>query len=185
MIKGCRYDEIRSLYVEQLAYIWVEDSTETTRTSIEKKVDSFVEGGLEHAAEMVSALWKMVNKDGDVKAPSNTSPAVSSLPVHVAWRVLILPDQATQVKSPAHWDSVKVAFIKSIRTGVFFDRKYWARHSTSGDTLRPVYFSSTIMNDKAEQVNKSASEYLHCTTEALNVLSGKIPDRSECSQKQF
>ena len=77
--------------------------------------------------------------------------------------VLIPPDQATQIKSPAHWDSVKVAFIKSIRTGVFFDRKYWVRHSTSGDALRPVYFSSTIMNDKAEQVNKSALEYVPFT----------------------
>ncbi|KAF9785433.1 hypothetical protein BJ322DRAFT_830356 [Thelephora terrestris] len=132
-----QYDEIRSLYVEQLAYTWVEDSTEATRTSIEKKVDSFVEGDLEHAAEMVSTLWKMVNKDGDIKAPSNTSPTT------------------TQVKSPAHWDSVKIALIKSIRTGVFFDRKYLTRHSISGDGLKPVYFSSTIMKDKTEQVKKS------------------------------
>ena len=71
--------------------------------------------------------------------------------------VLIPPDQATQIKSPAHWDSVKIALIKSIRTGAFFDRKYWARHSTSGDVLKPVYFSSTIMKDKREHIKMCTS----------------------------
>ena len=48
-----------------------------TRASVEKKIDSFVEEGVEHATEMLSALWEIVNKDGDVKAPTNTSSAVS------------------------------------------------------------------------------------------------------------
>ena len=34
--------------------------------------------------------------------------------------------------------------------------KYWARHSTVGDGLKPVYFSSVIMGDKAQQINKCA-----------------------------
>ena len=72
-----RYDEIRSLYVDQLAFVWMEDSTtETTRASVDKKIDSFAEGDLEHATEMLSALLEIVNKDNDVNAPSNT-PAVS------------------------------------------------------------------------------------------------------------
>ena len=78
-MERCRYDEIRSLYVQQLAYIWVDDSTDATRTSIDKKIDSFVQGDLEHAAETVSALWKIVNEDGDIKTPTNTTPAVSPL----------------------------------------------------------------------------------------------------------
>jgi len=56
----------------------MEDSTtEKTRASINKKIDGFVEEGLEHATEMLSALWEIANKDGDVKAPANTSTAVS------------------------------------------------------------------------------------------------------------
>lgn len=69
------------MFVEQLAYVWVEDSTEATRASIEKKIDSFVKGDLEHAAETVSGLWKAVNEDGEVKAPFLTLPAVSYAPV--------------------------------------------------------------------------------------------------------
>ena len=73
-----RYDEIRNLYIEQLAYVWMDDSTtEATRASVDMKIDSFVKGDLEHAAEAVSALLEIANKTGDIMAPSNTSPAVS------------------------------------------------------------------------------------------------------------
>ena len=73
-----RYDEMRSLYVNQLASVWMNDSTtETTRTSFNKEIDNFVNGKLEHASEMLSALLEIVSKDGDINAPSGASPAVS------------------------------------------------------------------------------------------------------------
>ena len=82
--KRCRYDDVRSLYVDQLAFIWMEDSTtETTRAGVDKKIDSFAEGDLEHAAEMLSALWEIVNKDGDIKAPAKTSSTVSPFRFHL------------------------------------------------------------------------------------------------------
>jgi len=131
-----RYQEIRSLYIQQLAFVWMEDSTtESTRISVNQMIDSFVEGDLDYATEMLSALWEIANKDGDVKAPSNTAPAI------------------TKVTSPGRWLHVKSALIKSIREGVFFDRKYWVRHSKAGDALRPIYLSSTIMCDKIQQLN--------------------------------
>ena len=59
----------------------MEDSTtEVTRVGVNKKIDDFVEGALEHATEILSALWEIVSKDGDITVPSNTSPAVSPLP---------------------------------------------------------------------------------------------------------
>lgn len=73
-----RYDEIKSLYINQLASVWMEDSTtEATQASVEKKIDSFVEGDLEHATGMLSALWEVVNNDKNIGAPSNTSSVVS------------------------------------------------------------------------------------------------------------
>ena len=77
LIKERRYDEIRNLYVEQLAYMSVEDLTEATRTRIEKKIESLADGDLEHAAETVSALWGSVKGDGDLKAPLSTLSPVS------------------------------------------------------------------------------------------------------------
>lgn len=67
--------------------------------------------------------------------------------------------QTAPATGPVRWASVKIALIKSIRNGVFFDRKYWARHSKTGDVLKPVYFSSIIMDDKAQQLNNGASEF--------------------------
>ena len=155
-----RYEEMKDLYVNQLATVWINDSTaETTRVSFDKKIDSFVKGDVEHAAEMLSALWDIMNKDGDIIAPSNTSPAVSLfrsyLPPCCAG-MLTSHGQTIQVASPAHWTSVKIALIKSVRKGVFFDRKYWARHSKAGHVLKPVYFSSIVMGDKAQRLNYSA-----------------------------
>ena len=84
-------------------------------------------------------------------------------------------NQATKVTSPAHWASVKIALIKSMRTGVFFDRKYWARHSKSGDVLKPVYFSSIIMSDKAQELNNCALKFGYGFADVLRVSSGKTP----------
>ena len=161
--KGRRYDEIRSLYVGQLAYTWATDSTEATRTSIEKKIDRFIEGDLEHAVEALFALLEIPAKSRYISAPSNTSPAPAVSPSRISVflsyaELLVLHNQITQVKSPAHWDPVKTALIISIRNGVFFDRKYWARHSKGGDLLKPVYFSSTIMSDKAQQLKSRTSK---------------------------
>jgi hypothetical protein len=75
-----------------------------------------------------------------------------------------------KVTSPAHWSSVKVTFIKSMCTGIFFNRKYWARYSKSGGVLKPVYFSSIIMGDKAQHLNNCALKFRCKFAEALSVL---------------
>jgi len=67
--------------------------------------------------------------------------------------VLTLRNQPSPVIGPAHWTSVKIALIKSIRTGVLFDRKYWVRHSKTGNVLRPIYFSSIVLGDKTQELN--------------------------------
>ena len=72
-----RYDEMKNLYVNKLATAWINDSAaETTRVSFDKKIDSFVKGDLEHATEMLSTLWEIINKNGDMTVPLNISPTV-------------------------------------------------------------------------------------------------------------
>jgi hypothetical protein len=77
--------------------------------------------------------------------------------------------QTTRPSSPAHWAYVKEALIKSIRQGVFFDRKYWARHSKTGHVLKPIYFSNTIMSDKAQQLDKRASKFWYGFAKVLRI----------------
>jgi hypothetical protein len=82
LTKGCRYDEVRSLYVKQLAYVLVEDWTGEMRMRVEKKFDIFAEGNLQYATGTVSALWELVKHDMDINAPSITS-AVSVFRVSI------------------------------------------------------------------------------------------------------
>ena len=68
--------------------------------------------------------------------------------------------QTAESISPAHWTAVKIALIKSIGKGVFFDRKYWARHSNPRGVFKPVYFSSIIMGDRVQQLNGCESKFV-------------------------
>ena len=79
----CSYDELRTLYLGQLAFLWMEDSTtEATRVSVDQKIDSFAEGDLEHATEIILALLDITTKDGDIKSPAGTPP---NLIVRSSW----------------------------------------------------------------------------------------------------
>lgn len=53
-----------------------DSAAELIRARVNQKIDSFVEGDLEHATETISAFWEIANKDGDIKAPTAS---VSSL----------------------------------------------------------------------------------------------------------
>jgi len=88
-------------------------------------------------------------------------------------------NQAAQVTSPTHWASVKTALIKSIRNGVFFDRKYWARHSKTRDVLKPVYFTSIVMGDKVQRLNNLV-KYLKGRNPPINDLEGAVNIDSDC-----
>ena len=163
----------------------MEDSTtKATRVSVGKMIDTFVEGDLAHATEMLCTLWEIANKDGDIPAPPGASPGVSSLPSRRYKGMLISHYQVIWAGPPAYWASVKIALIKSIHKGVFFDRKYWARHSKRGEILKPVYFSSIVMGDKVEQLNNCASNFDCKLVEALRVSSGEMPQRSKPSRKR-
>jgi hypothetical protein len=74
-----RYDEVGNLYLEQLAYVWMEDSTtKATCDSVNQKIDNFAESGLGHATEIIVALLEIANKDEDIKSPANASFVVRS-----------------------------------------------------------------------------------------------------------
>lgn len=64
------------------------------------------------------------------------------------------------------WNAFQTAIVKSIREGVFFDRKYWAQNPAEGGALKAIYFSSIIAGDKLK-----ACECGHVTS-ARNCDSG-------------
>lgn len=136
----------------------------------------------DHPTRTLSSWWNIFNEDDDTTTPSITLSAVSP-PSSVVCRNTS-HNRTPQDTSPTHWASVKIALIKSIRYGIFFDRKYWARHSKAGEILKPIYFSSVIMDDKARQLNNCTSKFPYRYTEALRTPSGKIPQGSKHSRER-
>ena len=79
----------------------MEDSTtETTRASVDKKIDIFVEGDLEHAIEILSALWEVAYSDREIKAPANTPSAVSPFQFYLLARVM--RECSLRIPTPDH-----------------------------------------------------------------------------------
>ena len=153
-----RYDEIRNLYVERLGFVWMEDSTAAmTRASVKTKIKHFAKGDLEHATEMLSALWGTANGDKEVEAHPGPLADIGMERVEEYEEICPSEDYRSPTRDPAYLASANVALIKSVRKGVFFDRRYWARHSKAGDMLKPVYFSSTTMKCMMERLNECAS----------------------------
>jgi hypothetical protein len=77
----------------------------------------------------LSLLWRTINQSSDT---STTTISDSPPPVCPFFKV----------------EALEEAIVKSIREGVFFDRKCWVRCSKSRDVLKALYFSSTIVDDK-------------------------------------
>lgn len=74
-----RYDEIRSIYADQLVRVWMKDSTaKAIGVSVDEKINRFVDEGLNHATEMLSLLWEIANDDSRIiRSLPNTSSPVS------------------------------------------------------------------------------------------------------------
>jgi len=74
-----RYDEIRTIQVDHLASVRFgadEGNTKNLCDKIDEKVDAYASGNLGHAAEAVSLLWEVSQKDrhpGPTARATNTS----------------------------------------------------------------------------------------------------------------
>ena len=92
-------------------------------------------------------------------------------------------NQTVQVRSHTNWAPVKIALIKSIHKGILFDRKYWAKRLKTGDILKPIYFSSTIMGDKTQKLNGRALGFRCMRSGLLFVSSDQMSQGQKCSHR--
>ena len=158
--------------MERLASVWAEDSTEKIRAGVRVKIGSFVEGNLERASEILCALLDIARKDKAIPVPVDSLQEVSSLQPCILFLVCLLQHQDRAVpQTPYRWDSLTTALIKSVRTGVFFDKKCWARNR---NILKPLYFSSIIMEDKAHELGKCELKFIFRGSKALSIPSGEV-----------
>ena len=118
---------------------------------IDEKVDSFANGNLNHAVDAITLLWKLSRGD---KRPYFASPAAANFFGQSPLTTNPSTHRQGQVTSSlVNWKSVEIALIKSIREGIFFDRKYWARNSKAARALRPLYISSIAAGECLPYIN--------------------------------
>jgi len=136
LTRGCRYDDIREACVTQLLSALRNDTTgKKTWAKVCDVVDAHFKGDLEHVADTLSLLWRTANKVDDTATTFDGTPSV---------RVFPTPND------PTGWNVLQTALAKSIREGVFFDRKCWALHSRKGNAFKAMYFSSVIIGNELE-----------------------------------
>ena len=119
------------------------------------KIDSYVNGDLDHAVDTMTLLWKLSKGRGsapsrrpDEDKVSNASPLTSSSTVTNLGTHL----QQEPTPASANWECIEIALIKSIREGTFFDKRYWTRQSKTARALRPVYLSTIIVGGYLQRI---------------------------------
>ena len=121
---------------------------------IDKKMHCYANGELDHAMDTMTLLWKLskgtISSSNRPRKVSHVSPLTRSFTV----TNLGTHPQPDPPSTPANWERVEMALIKSIRQGAFFDKRYWTRQSKTGRALRPVYLSSIIAGERLQYVNR-------------------------------
>ena len=120
---------------------------------IDEKVDSYANGDLDHAVNAVTLLWKL--SKGDKRSPPLSPVATNSVSQPSLTAHPPAHRQGQHPPYPAKWTrrSIRMAFIKSIREGIFFDRKYWTRNSKTSRALRPLHISSIVASEYLSHID--------------------------------
>jgi hypothetical protein len=134
-----RYDEIRTLQVNHLRYVWSSGSSEESKTlhkNLDKKIDSYAAGELKHAAEAISSIWNLSRKKEAI-------PCIT--PADDKEECIMNPEAEEREKN------MRTSLIKSIQGRPLLFRRYWARKSRGGSVC-PVYFPSAMPSSTMSRV---------------------------------
>lgn len=79
MVDANRYEDVRTIHVNRLAFILAradENSAKTLCEKFDEKIDCFANGDLDHAEDAVTHLWKLSKADGRsaLNHPDDPSP---------------------------------------------------------------------------------------------------------------
>ena len=145
------YEDFRIMHSNHLASVLSradEKSSKDLCERIDERIDHYANGDLDHAVDAVTLLWKLSMAGGPLPpSPEFEGEPDSPLSSHSPSSPRI------DVPSLANCKLVESALIKSLRTGRFFDRRYWTRHPKTAKTLRPIYISSIVAGDKLRRIN--------------------------------
>lgn len=157
-----RYEEIRAMQINHLLSIWSSGSCEEVKMlhkNLDEKIESWAAGELKHAGEVISSLWELSRKEGDIPRAS---------PVDCKEVEYIMsPEQEQRERS------MRTSLIKSIQGRPLLYRRYWARRSRGG-RICPVYFPTAVPGSMLLQVATCEWAYILGLTSNTELDSGRM-----------
>ena len=135
------------MQVNHLLNIWLSGNGKESRAvrwELERKIDSYAAGELEHAVDAMTFIWDISNKEGPVPSEPTSPPDVPKTSRR-SWNIT----------------EMRRSLVKSTKEGCLFDRKYWARRSRKG-RIEPIYFSDAMCLGELSCLDSSESLYPGC-----------------------
>ena len=149
------YEDVRTIFVESFVRAAKINPMKDAWEKLNNKIDCYADGDLDHTVDTMTLLWKHSMARGPPPSGGPDEDMVSHISPLTSFFTVTDPEthlQPSPVTAKLNWD-VEIALIKSIRKGVFFDKKYWTRQSKTGSALRPVYFSSIVAGRHLQRIN--------------------------------
>ena len=125
-----RYPELRDLELRQLARVLLSSDSGPTLGLLKTKIKSYGNGELQHAEDILPALYELMESDESVKE----TPLPAATP-------------SNQQASSRDWEGLKRVLTRSLTSGTFLDSQFYAvesRSLTGLPKIRPLYFCSTV-----------------------------------------
>ena len=143
------------LHAGNLALALLAQNSQDTRERLDKKLRSFADGEIPHAADAFSVLFGILARYN----PSDTHPGIENANPRAeskcTWAV------GGNCNTLPHRKSMNIALIRSMHQGSFFDVGYRVRKRRVGaDKFTPIYLCSSIFRDIRPKLDARRSCYI-------------------------
>ena len=120
-----------------------EEELKTIREKLERKIDGYSAGELDHAVDVIWSVWEASNKVGPTTRGTEGTEG-TDIPGSGSLRSWFSSFAIGSHLTIFDGCDMRLQLIKSIRKGYLFDRRYWARRSQEG-AIEPIYFSEDVI----------------------------------------
>ena len=137
-----RYSEMIDLHTGNLASALLSPNSQDIRERLNKKLRSFADGEIPHAADALSALFGILYRC----RISNKSPGINNENPRTESKCTWAAGGNRNI--PLHRKSMNIALIRSMQRGTLLDMVYRVRKNQVGvDQFVPIHLSSSIFRD--------------------------------------
>ena len=145
------YPEILGMHVKNLASVLIKANSEETQNQLDERLQAFAAGEIDHASDAFSSLWRVLVQRKSSESVQPRSDAVRPSCLR-RWFILM---HVWQSGSPPSAGSplLNTALIKSIRQGLFCDRRYLVKLEDTEKRRVPIYVSSAVLGGVEDKLN--------------------------------